>query len=234
MATRKQTSNDKPKARCKIRISKNGPDLVSGGLPLTEQVIMCDSEGQSKEWGEGKKYTVPENYALCRCGQSRNKPFCDGSHSEVHFDGSEQASREPYLDQAKKLHGPELNITDARALCAGARFCDRAGSIWNLMESDSPEAKELAIEEAVYCPSGRLVVWDKEGHAIEPELEPSIGVVEDPHEGVSGPIWVRGGVTVECADGTNYEVRNRVALCRCGRSSNKPFCDGSHLDSQER
>jgi CDGSH-type Zn-finger protein len=39
---------------------------------------------------------------------------------------------------------------------------------------------------------------------------------------------VRGGITIESADGVPYEVRNRVTLCRCGRSDNKPFCDASH------
>jgi CDGSH-type Zn-finger protein len=46
----------------------------------------------------------------------------------------------------------------------------------------------------------------------------------------NGPLWVRGGVSVEAADGFEYEVRNRVTLCRCGQSNNKPFCDGSHWD----
>jgi CDGSH-type Zn-finger protein len=41
---------------------------------------------------------------------------------------------------------------------------------------------------------------------------------------------VKGGVPVESADGTVYEVRNRVTLCRCGKSTNKPFCDGTHID----
>jgi CDGSH-type Zn-finger protein len=41
---------------------------------------------------------------------------------------------------------------------------------------------------------------------------------------------VKGGVAVESADGEAYEARNRVTLCRCGRSNNKPFCDGTHVD----
>jgi CDGSH-type Zn-finger protein len=40
---------------------------------------------------------------------------------------------------------------------------------------------------------------------------------------------VRGGIEVHSADGRVYELRNRVALCRCGASGNKPFCDGSHV-----
>ena len=55
------------------------------------------------------------------------------------------------------------------------------------------------------------------------------GVIEDPAERVSGPLWVRGGIPVIAADGFAYEVRNRVTLCRCGASANKPFCDGSHF-----
>lgn len=79
------------------------------------------------------------------------------------------------------------------------------------------------------CPSGRLVVWDRRSkQPLEPELEPSIGLIEDPAQGVAGPIWVRGGITVEDENGTPYEVRNRVTLCRCGASRNKPFCDGTH------
>jgi CDGSH-type Zn-finger protein len=44
----------------------------------------------------------------------------------------------------------------------------------------------------------------------------------------AGPLWLRGGVQVIGADGFHYELRNRVTLCRCGASQNKPFCDGTH------
>ena len=79
------------------------------------------------------------------------------------------------------------------------------------------------------CPSGRLVAHDRDGKAIEPDFEPSIGLVHDTQAAKMGPLWVRGGIQVESADGKPYEVRNRVTLCRCGKSRNKPFCDGSHL-----
>jgi hypothetical protein len=69
------------------------------------------------------------------------------------------------------------------------------------------------------------------GKALEPALERSIGLVEDPAQGASGPLWVRGGIPVTGADGHAYEVRNRMALCRCGLSSNKPFCDGTHVSA---
>jgi CDGSH-type Zn-finger protein len=57
-------------------------------------------------------------------------------------------------------------------------------------------------------------------------------VIEDPQMGVSGPIWVRGGIPVEAVNGKAYEIRNRVTLCRCGKSSNKPFCDSSHYPEE--
>jgi CDGSH-type Zn-finger protein len=45
----------------------------------------------------------------------------------------------------------------------------------------------------------------------------------------NGPYLVTGPVLIEDADGTRYENdRNVVALCRCGGSTNKPFCDGTH------
>ena len=73
------------------------------------------------------------------------------------------------------------------------------------------------------------MVWDKQrGAALEPDLAQSIGLIEDPAEACSGPIWLRGGIALIAADGTEYEVRNRVTLCRCGESKNKPFCDGAH------
>jgi hypothetical protein len=79
------------------------------------------------------------------------------------------------------------------------------------------------------------VAWDRTTkHALEPKLPASIGLVQDPARHVSGPLWVRGGIPVVAADGTTYEIRNRVALCRCGASSNKPFCDGSHASIKFR
>lgn len=215
----------------KIKVSKNGPYIVSGETPLAEHKMEFDEEGNPCKWREGKRFPSQEKYALCRCGRSMNKPFCDGTHTKINFDGTERASIKPYIDQCESIDGPDLKLTDAQHLCASARFCHRAGGTWNLtMQSDDPEAKQIAIEEAGDCPSGRLVVWDKKtGKEIEPEFKPSIGVVEDDQAGAIGPLRVCGGIPVESADGTTYEVRNRVTLCRCGKSRNKPFCDSSHL-----
>ena len=73
---------------------------------------------------------------------------------------------------------------------------------------------------------------DKNGKDIEPGFEPSLIMVIDPVFSVDGPIWVRGGIRLEVADESVYEISNRVVLCRCGKSNNKPFCDGKHVDSE--
>ena len=217
-------------AKYKVKITKNGPYLVSGGVPLSEQDMCVDTDGQCHGWKEGKKYPIQEHYALCRCGHSRNRPFCDGTHAKIQFDGTEEATHSPYREQASEINGPGLKLTDAEDFCAGARFCHRAGGTWELAEeSGNPDARQKAIEEACDCPSGRLIAWDRDGKAIEPDFEPSIGLVEDTQAGKMGPLWIRGGIPIESADGVTYEIRNRVTLCRCGKSSNKPFCDGRHL-----
>ncbi len=221
----------------RIKIIKDGPYRVTGGVPLLEQVIVTDDAGHSRELIDIKKYPQREAYILCRCGSSENKPFCDGTHRKIGFDGSETASRKPYLEKAETFEGPDLKLTDAYELCDHSRFCQRAGGIRNLMQnSDDPEARKTAIEEAMVCPSGRLVLWDKKtGKPFEKEFEPSIVLVHDEPKGCEGPLWVRGGIPIESADGSMYESRNRVTLCRCGKSENKPYCDGSHwMNSQQK
>jgi CDGSH-type Zn-finger protein len=215
----------------KVKVCHKGPYRVTGGVPLSLERITPDSDGYARSWKVETHYPVEDEYLLCRCGRSSTKPFCDRIHEKVGFFGTETASREPYLSQSEVTDGPGLRLTDALILCASARFCDRAGGIWSLTaRSGDAGARETAIEEAANCPSGRLVVWEKAtGKAIEPELPPSIAAVGYPQEDLLGPLWVRGGIPVESAEGMLYEVRNRVTLCRCGHSFNRPFCDSSHL-----
>lgn len=216
----------------KVVITKNGPYLVSGNLPLSKEISTIGEEGEPEKWVKGAKYPDKNSYALCRCGKSQKKPYCDGTHVKVNFNGEETAERAAYLDQAEKLPGPDLDLTDAQNLCARARFCHLSGGTWNNVEnSDNPKAKKIAIQSACNCPSGRLVVWDKKTKkAIEPKHDPAISITEDPQAKASGPIWIKGGIPLESEDGIKYETRNRVTVCRCGKSQNKPFCDGSHLD----
>ena len=220
------------KSTPKIKIVKDGPYLVSGNIPMTKQTIIANKAGRSVKWEEDDCYLRQEKYALCRCGHSRNSPFCDGTHKKFEFDGTETSSKVKYIKQAGTVVGPELIITDLPELCAYARFCHREdGDVWELTEdSGNPKSRASAIQGTWECPAGRLLAWDKTGQPIDEKLEPSLGIIEDPsyNGGVSGPIWVKGGIPIESSDGSKYEIRNQVTLCRCGQSQNKPFCDNTH------
>lgn len=205
--------------------------MVSGGLPLRKETVISDKGGIPVEWKQGETFPLKESYSLCRCGQSKNQPFCDGTHLNIGFNGSETSGHVQYADQVKTITGPGLALKDAEKLCSLAMFCHRHKNTWNLTrDSSCEESKNIAIQEACDCPSGRLVACDKQsGKPIEPHFEPSLGLIEDPARKASGPLWVKGGVPIESSNGLMYEVRNRVTLCRCGKSKNKPFCDGSHI-----
>ena len=201
-----------------ITVSPNGPLRVSSDFVI--------KDGQGKSFDLSGRTVI----SLCRCGHSSTKPFCDGTHTKIGFDGTETAERTPYSAQATVFDGPIFALLDARHLCADGRFCDPNGKVWNqVAHTDDPEIREMFLRQVHRCPAGRLVAFDKEaGTTIEETLPVSIGLIEDPVEHCSGPIWLRGGIALTSADGYQYEIRNRMTVCRCGASKNKPFCDGSH------
>ena len=129
--------------RPRIKVTKDGPYLVYGGLPLNLETIGTNDEGGSWTWEHGRAFE--------------------------------------FAREAEVTNGPTMVLyDDDRPLCAYARFCDNAGTIWTLVkQTDRGEARQI-VAEAV--------------------------------------------------DGQWYESRDRVTLCRCGASQNKPFCDGTHAD----
>jgi len=229
---KQKSSEEKTK---KVTVTPNGPYLVCGSLPLAkEAIVFNEKEGCPGDWAKGDTYPEQETYALCRCGQSSNKPFCDGTHAKAGFNGTETASRAKFINKASAIEGKDIMLLDVPDLCSRARFCHQAGGIWELVyKQKDKETTDRAVRIAGQCPSGRLVIWDKKAERpVEPRFDPSISIVEDPDAGVSGPIWLKGGIPLESANGKKYETRNRMTLCRCGQSSNKPFCDGSHIDAE--
>ncbi|MFV0390257.1 MAG: CDGSH iron-sulfur domain-containing protein [Pyrinomonadaceae bacterium] len=213
-------------------IMLNGPIMLHGGTPIIQQFIMPDERGISRVYQEGEEFEAKKIVALCRCGASKNKPFCDGSHKTLNpaeVDLTETATFEPSLDFAELIQGPDHSLSDDEKFCAYARFCDAGQRVWNEVRLEGEAAKELTLEMARRCPGGRLVVWDNDTQEpIETYEDPSVGLVEDVLNRCSGPIMLRGGIPVKAANGEVYEIRNRQALCRCGQSRNKPFCDGTH------
>lgn len=212
----------------KIKVLKNGPYIVTGNVPLSEKIIV--PKGKVHELKDGREFPQAEEYHLCRCGKSKNKPFCDGSHEKVGFVGTETASNVKYENRAEILEGPDLDLLDDNR-CAFSRFCHReGGNVWDLTEnSDNEEYKNQAIKAASECIAGRLTAVYKNGKTIEPLYKPSIEIIQDPEEKVSAGIFVKGNIPIESSEGYMYEIRNRAALCRCGKSRNKPYCDATHV-----
>lgn len=215
----------------KITVLAEGPYLVYGQAPLKQLFIVPNAEGSSWTYKAGTTFsTKDEPTALCRCGASKQKPYCDGSHVTHDWDPTLTAPADTRMvEGAETMEGPRITLTDNEKYCAFARFCDAKGRVWNLTEVDSEEARELVIRESNHCPAGRLSAWDQEtGKPFEPNWPITLGLIEDPAIKSSAGIFVIGGIPISKEDGTTYQVRNRVALCRCGQSSNKPFCDGTH------
>ena len=220
----------------RIEIKKDGPYFVFGSLPLGEEVIT--PVRHHYEYAAGEQVTPPdaEEYHLCRCGRSDNAPFCDGSHVASGFDGSETALNVPYLQRLTGIVEGKTMVLLDDGRCAFARFCHRDdGDVWTLTTKDEdPHLRSEAIIAASECPAGRLVAVSSDAgrQVLEAEASPAVVILQDPEKGVSAGIAVRGPVQIVSADGENYEVRNRVDLCRCGESSNKPFCHASHVPAE--
>ncbi len=211
--------------RQKITIRPHGPYVVRGQIPLVRKSQVETEYGEPYDWKLEGVLETPETYGLCRCGQSKNKPFCDSTHTLVSFDGEETADPEPIATREQEFKGDTIVVKDDHSFCVHAGYCGtRSTNIWDMVEESSdPEVRAKIIEMVQNCPSGTLTFApDEESEVVEQELTSEIAVVPD------GPLWIRGGIPVERRDGKPVETRNRVTLCRCGASENKPFCDGTH------
>lgn len=212
-----------------IQVTKDGPYKVHGAPKLLQVTIEQNASGNSGQYTAGKSFESKDEMYLCRCGHSQHAPFCDGSHlkHEVHL--TEKASFEPLLEGSMEIDGPKQILTDNEHYCAFSRFCDNGNRVWEEVTMQGESHEKLTEFMVHACAGGRLLVIDRETMLpIENVEEAGIYAIEDPAIECSGPLMVRGGVRVESANGDSYEIRNRQALCRCGQSSNKPFCDGSH------
>ena len=204
-----------------------GPYLVRGGVPLVRNTAVQSEHGEPLAWKSSAPLETTDSYVLCRCGQSANKPFCDGSHAAAEFDGTDTATG-TYEERASTLGGTGITVRDDRAICAHAGFCgNRVTNIWNQVADTEDSLVRLAIiGEVEKCPSGAITYhFEDDDQDVEVARPAQVGVTDD------GPLWVSGGIPVTTSGGEVIETRARVTLCRCGRSANKPLCDGSHHDA---
>ena len=235
------TENQEPEAGStpRILIEKNGPYVVQGAVPLVCKSQIVSEHGEPLTWQKGETLPTAEIYYLCRCGQSANKPFCDDTHVRCGFDGTETAELTPTAER-RVTHkgGTRIVVRRDYALCMDAGFCgNRLTNVQKMTPlTDDSQVRAQVIAMIERCPSGSYTYALEEGAAdIEPDLPRQVAVTtEVTAEGpIAGPLWVTGSIPIERSDGQPLETRPRVTLCNCGRSNNKPLCDGSHRSPGE-
>ncbi|MFQ5913748.1 MAG: CDGSH iron-sulfur domain-containing protein [Nitrospinota bacterium] len=203
-----------PETQPQISISPNGPYVVEGSVPLQN--------------ARGGEIESRQTYALCRCGRSAEKPFCDGAHAKVGFSGENAAGRGPIEGRRVAYKGNGITVHDDRSICSHAGVCtDDLPSVFRMGQEPwcDPRAGEVEkiIDVVKRCPSGALSYGVGDSmETVEEEADPMISVSKD------GPYEVVGRLELQPPDGSPYETRARYTLCRCGASKNKPYCDGTH------
>ncbi len=166
-----------------------------------------------------------ETIALCRCGGSKNKPFCDGTHAKNGFSSAKLDER--VKDQRDNYVGQKITIHDNRGICAHAGRCtDGLAAVFHLREEpwiypDSANVSEI-IETIKKCPSGALSYTVDGTEQRDNDGEPSIFIAPN------GPYVVSGSPSLENTESAEGVSKEHFTMCRCGGSKNKPFCDGSH------
>lgn len=218
----------------KIVVRENGPYIVQGDIPLVRKVQVVSEHGEPLTWKKGTAIETDEIYTLCRCGQSSEKPFCDGTHAKIDFDGTESADiRVTAERQVIYAGGTRIVIKCDYSLCMGSGFCaNQTTNIQKMVpDTDDTQVRAQVMAMIERCPSGSLTYSIEEGEAdIEPDLPRQVAVTtEITSDGpIAGPLWVTGNIPIERADKQPLETRNRVTLCCCGLSKSKPLCDGTH------
>lgn len=194
-----------------IDITKDGP-LIVNNLAVLEN-------------SRGEQIECKKNVALCRCGDSNNKPFCDGSHKRTGFSGDPETKLK--LEKEKEYKGKNISIFYNIAICYHAAECvnnlpavfDSKSRPW--INPDGSD-KQSIIDTIRKCPSGALSYKVGDAHTREFINDSKIRIQKD------GPYQVMGKIKLNVNDELKPAAKERYALCRCGSSKTKPFCDGSH------
>ena len=204
-----------------IALAPNGPLLVTNA-------------GALRDWLGLELPTQPQ-MALCRCGASVTKPFCDGTHATIAFSEEKDPKRVP--DRRDTYVGQQVTIHDNRGICQHAGFCtDRLATVFRAGQEPFVAPSGGRMDEIIRavrdCPSGALS-YAIDGVEARDEVdhhgrrEPSIEVTKDGPYRITGglPLHDHRGRDVARDEGASLE---HYALCRCGQSQNKPFCSGMH------
>jgi CDGSH-type Zn-finger protein len=206
-------AEEKPKIAC----LPNGPYYLLNDMTPKVVPNIQNSKGESR--------TTVAGVALCRCGGSNNKPFCDGTHGKNGF--TDRKRTDGALDKRTDYVGKKITIHDNRGICAHAGYCtDNLASVFKLKTEPWIDPDGAAVEEIVdtikKCPSGALSYTIDDVEHRDQDRVPMVTVTKN------GPYAITGGIELleqPLGEGASTE---HYTLCRCGGSKNKPFCDGTH------
>lgn len=197
-----------------ITAQNNGPLIVNNLKKFTNS--KCE------------EIKTQDNMALCRCGKSESKPFCDGTHTKVNFSDNIERKK---VYETEEFKGKDLTVVDNVGACSHAGFCVKgspdvffAHINGKRISHPDNETKEETIKTIKKCPSGSLA-YKIDGKLYDEYFtEPEIHISKD------GPLYIRGNIKFADANKSNSQSKEHYTLCRCGASKNKPFCDGNHAE----
>lgn len=197
----------------KISFKPNGPIVLSTDgepFPVLHSATGADIQPEKAVF-------------LCRCGASRNKPNCDGSHVRAGYSDANHCTRDALLT----AEAPGIAVHFNRAICSGAGECVRnLPAVFVSGAKDWIRPDQASVDEVVAtvrrCPSGALT-YSMDGRTVtRDETEVSVRIV------ANGPYEITGPVDIDTPRWSTNASRTCFALCRCGKSANAPFCDYSH------
>ena len=195
-----------------IEVLEDGPLIVDNLTTLTN--------------ADGRQLKVSDKIALCRCGHSSSKPFCDGTHRKIGFSGKRETNAS--LSKEELYEGKEVTIHDNRTICCHAGECvSNLGSVFNINSSPWINPDNATVNEVINvvkkCPSGALSYSIKGVQTRDFDRDLEVKITRN------GPYHVVGNVGINVSEDLNPPSREHYSLCRCGASKNKPYCDGSHV-----
>jgi CDGSH-type Zn-finger protein len=219
--------DNKLKEKPKILTLQNGPYYLLNSM---EPRIVENLQNSKSEL-----LSTIQGVALCRCGASKTKPFCDGTHGTIGFSSGNKSTdtdtgEKLIKDKRKSYVGKSITIHDNRKICSHAAECvNNLPSVFRLnarpwIDSDGASTEQI-INTIRKCPSGALSYSiDGIEYKDQNETRPMITTSKD------GPLVITGGIDL-IGDGIQFgegASKEHYTLCRCGASNNKPFCDGMH------
>lgn len=198
--------------KSKLTALENGPlELVA-----IDQILFKD----------GAAVKAGEKVLLCTCGKSGTKPFCDFTHVGEGF----TSAREIDTEILQEYPGKDVTIHFNRSICSGAALCVEglpavfhSGDGGHWIYPDSGTEEEIA-DRIKACPTGAL------SYSVNGKRVANEGTVEKIDIVKDGPYNVQLVTLTDKPNPTNCS-NTKFALCRCGSSRNKPYCDYSHAEA---